>query len=132
MATIYVTKADGDREPFDPDKLRESLRRAGVSDTQEDQVLKHVLDHVHDGMSTRNIYAHAFEYLRNTFETPVAARYSVKRAVFDMGPSGYPFEQFVAALLVGQGYTGIRTGAALTGKCAPHEVDVVAQKKIVG
>lgn len=128
MATIYVTKADGDREPFDADKLRESLRRAGVSDEQEAKVVAHVTQHIHDGTSTRNIYAHAFEYLRDSFDAPVAARYSVKRAVFDMGPSGYPFEQFVGALLHGQGYTHIRTGVALTGKCAPHEVDVVARK----
>ena len=127
MPSILITKADGEQEPFDLNKLRESLLRAGVPEGQEDHVMTHVLKEIRDGMTTSAIYRHVFEYLHKSFEAPIAARYSVKRAVFDLGPSGYPFEQFVAAILRMQGYSA-RTGLALTGKCAPHEVDVLAEK----
>lgn len=127
MPSIMITKADGEQEPFDLNKLRDSLLHAGVPHGQEDVVMNHVLKEIHDGMTTSAIYRHAFEYLHKTFDAPIAARYSVKRAVFDLGPSGYPFEQYVAALLRMQGYRA-NTGLALTGKCAPHEVDVLAEK----
>jgi Holliday junction resolvase len=65
--------------------------------------------------------------LKKEEATPVAARYSVKRAVFALGPSGFPFEQFLAEILRAHGWS-TRTGVALNGRCAPHEVDVLAEK----
>jgi hypothetical protein len=47
-------------------------------------------------MRTDEIYAHAFEMLREADIPAAAARYSVKRAIFALGPSGFPFEQFLA------------------------------------
>jgi hypothetical protein len=58
---------------------------------------------------------------------PVAARYSIKRAVFDLGPSGYPFESFIAEVLRVHGWR-TRVELAMNGRCAPHEVDVLAEK----
>ena len=34
----------------------------------------------------------------------VAAKYHLKGAIMELGPSGYPFEKFVAAILSHQGY----------------------------
>jgi Restriction endonuclease/ATP cone domain len=123
-----ITKADGEQEPFDPAKLEHSLELAGASSTMRARVLAHVVDTLRPGMRTADIYRRAFEVLRKEEELPVAARYSVKRAVFDLGPSGFPFEQFFAEVLRGHGWT-TRTGVALTGRCAPHEVDVLAEKE---
>jgi len=78
-------------------------------------------------MTTEDIYRRAFELLKKEAEAPAAARYSVKRALFALGPSGYPFEQFLAELLRVQGWI-TRTGVTLTGRCATHEVDVLAEK----
>ena len=78
-------------------------------------------------MRTDDIYARAYEILQREETVPVAARYSVKRAVFALGPSGFPFEQFIAEILRAHGWR-TSTGVALTGRCAPHEVDVLAEK----
>lgn len=78
-------------------------------------------------MRTEDIYAHAFDMLRDDGAPAVAARYSVKRAIFALGPSGFPFEQFFAEVLMAHGWK-TRTGVTLTGRCAPHEVDVLAEK----
>lgn len=124
---ILVTKADGEQEAFDHKKLEGSLVRAGASPDEQRRVVAHILGELRQGMTTEEIYAHAFEMLEREEEKPVAARYSTKRAVFELGPSGFPFEQFLSEILRAHGWK-TRTGVALTGRCAPHEVDVVAEK----
>ena len=124
---ILITKADGEQEPFDPAKLEHSLQLAGASSTMRARVLAHVMHELRPGIMTEDIYRHAFDILRRDEETPVAARYSIKRAVFALGPSGFPFEQFFAEVLRGHGWSA-RTGVALNGRCSPHEVDIFAEK----
>lgn len=124
---ILITKADGEQEPFDPAKLEHSLALSGASSTMRAKVLAHVMHELKPGMMTEEIYRRAFEILRREEVTPVAARYSIKRAVFALGPSGFPFEQFLAEVFRGHGWK-TQTGVALNGRCAPHEVDVLAEK----
>lgn len=122
-----ITKADGEKESFDPAKLEHSLALAGASTTVRARILAHVLHELRPHATTEDIYRHAFEILQKEEKVPVAARYSIKRAVFALGPSGFPFEQFLAAVLRAHGWS-TRTGVALNGRCAPHEVDVLAEK----
>lgn len=127
MTNILITKADGEREPFDPRKLDMSLSRAGASEASRSHIVARVQRELREGMRTEDIYAHAFDYLKDEGAPAVAARYSIKRAIFALGPSGFPFEQFLAEVLKAHGWKA-RTGVALTGRCAPHEVDVLAEK----
>lgn len=124
---IYIKKADGETELYDESKLDASLDRAGAPQNVRADILKHILAEVRDGMTTEDIYRHAFDMLRKVNVPAVAARYSVKRAVFALGPSGFPFEQFFAEVLKAHGWSA-KTGVALQGRCAPHEVDVLAEK----
>jgi hypothetical protein len=128
MQEIHIVKADGEEELFDESKLDDSLVRAGASDAVRERIINHIVKEIKEGMTTSEIYRHAFNQLRKDERRPVAARYSIKRAVFDLGPSGFPFEQFVSQLLKTEGWH-TETGVAMTGKCTPHEVDVLAQKE---
>lgn len=125
---ILVRKADGEEESFDPAKLEHSLQHAGASSTMRARVVSQVMKELKPGVTTEEIYRHAFEILKKEESTPVAARYSVKRAVFALGPSGFPFEQFLSEVLRAHGWK-TRTGVALNGRCAPHEVDVLAERR---
>jgi hypothetical protein len=127
-ANVLITKADGEQEYFDPAKLETSLQRAGASSTARAKIVAHVERELKSGVTTEEIYRHAFDLLKHESEPHIAARYSVKRAVLSLGPSGFPFEQFLAAVLRAHGWS-TKTGQALTGRCAPHEVDVVAEKR---
>lgn len=127
MNDVLITKADGEKELFISSKLDSSLARSGASPEMRSRVIAHVMRELKSGMTTDEIYRHAFEILRREEHTPVAARYSIKRAVFALGPSGFPFEQFLAEILRAHGWTA-RTGAILNGRCASHEVDVLAEK----
>jgi len=118
---------NGEREPFLESKLNQSLTRVGASKEMREEIIQHTVEKLHDGITTQEIYEYAFDLLREKERQPVAARYSVKRAVLDLGPSGFPFEKFVGSVLEAIGYTNVKTGVAVQGKCAPHEVDVMAE-----
>ena len=123
---VLITKMNGEQEPFNEQKLERSLDRVGASDAVKRKIIGLVVEKLHDGITTQEIYEYAFDLLKNDEDRPAAARYSVKRAVLDLGPSGFPFEQFVAEIFKSMGYENVRTGVAAQGKCAPHEVDVMA------
>ncbi|MCB9813928.1 ATPase [Candidatus Nomurabacteria bacterium] len=123
---IKITKADGSTEIFKVEKLRRSLRRAGADPEEVSRIITQVDKDLYDGIQTQEIYRNAFSLLRNSRPT-AAARYSLRRALFNLGPSGFPFEKFLARLFNTDGYETV-TGIILNGKCAPHEIDVAAYK----
>jgi len=124
---IIITKANGEKEVFYKEKLLTSLLRSGAQPDVAQKVVAHVEAELKDGMSTSHIYRHAFEVLKKESH-PVAIKYSMKRAVLDLGPSGFPFEDFVAEIFKQLGYKA-ETGKILKGKCVEHEVDVVAHNE---
>ncbi len=125
MGRIYITKASGEKEPFLPSKLSTSLRAARASQNEVDRILADIEKRVEDGMSTSKIYKYAFSLLKKLNKSH-AAKYSLKRAIMQLGPDGFPFEQYVAALLRNAGYK-VFTNQVLRGLCITHEVDVVAE-----
>lgn len=124
---VTILKANGEREAFDQDKLRASLLHAGASESATEEVLSHILPELHDDMPTGEIYRHAFSVLQQ-ISKPVARSYSLRRAVMDLGPSGFPFEDFIAEVLKTKGFE-CQTRQTVLGGCVPHEVDVVAYNK---
>lgn len=121
---FVVLKADGSSEYFKVEKLRRSLRRAGAAPAEINTIVQQILSDLYDGIKTQEIYRQAFTLLRRS-KTPIAARYSLRRALLGLGPTGFPFERFLAKLFAVDGYE-TRTGITLQGKCAPHEIDIAA------
>jgi hypothetical protein len=124
MQHIKITKADGTAEFFKVEKLRRSLRRAGATPGEINNISEQILTEIYDGIQTQEIYRRAFSLLRQQ-EPPIAARYSLRRALFSLGPTGFPFESFLARLFQTDGYS-VRTGLVIPGRCAEHEIDVAA------
>lgn len=124
---IFITKADGTKEKFDVAKLEGSLKRAGANSKVAQDIIEIVQKELVDGITTKEIYHHAFELLKKE-EKPVALKYSLKRAIMELGPSGFPFEKFIAEIFRFKGYTA-ETGKIVKGFCVEHEVDVVAWNK---
>lgn len=123
---ITIIKASGEREPWDQAKLIASLRASRASEALAADIAQHVEQDLRDGMRTTDIYQHAFELLRRT-NPPVAAEYSLKRALMQLGPSGFPFERFIAEMLSAEGYR-TSVGVMVQGACVEHEIDVIAEK----
>jgi hypothetical protein len=124
---IVVTKASGTTEPFSIKKLRTSLERAKATSEEINSIIETLLPKLYQGISTKKIYSEAFRLLRNQSK-PNAARYYLKRGIMELGPSGFPFENFVGELFKHQGYV-VQVGRILQGKCVSHEIDVIGEKE---
>lgn len=123
---LQVKKASGQLEPFSEEKVALSLKRAGVDHNLTETILTHLRQKLYEGIPTQRIYSHIFEFLRQ--ENPsILGKFNLKKAIMELGPTGYPFERFVGALLKHHGYT-VATGVNVFGRCVNHEVDVVAEK----
>ena len=122
---IIVTKASGDKVPFVEEKLKRSLRNAGASNTAIRMIVEEVYKILVPGISTKKIYQKAFQLLKKRHK-PCAARYKLKQALMELGPSGYPFEAFIGAVMKARGFEA-QVGVTLNGKCITHEVDVLAE-----
>lgn len=120
----YILKADGTKELFDNSKLEDSLRKSGATEEEVLDIVSQTSYYIKDGMTTHDIYNHAFELLYKK-DQPVALKYSLKRAIMELGPSGFPFEKFVAEIFNRMGYETL-TGQTVKGHCVEHEIDVVA------
>lgn len=118
-----VLKANGDLVPFESDKLFNSLVKSGAS-AYEARVIVEKVKELPDRISTKMIYRRAFEWLKQKSKG-AAGRYRLKRAIFDLGPTGYPFEKFVGRLFAKAGYQ-TQVGVIVNGDCIQHEIDVIA------
>lgn len=123
---IVVIKASGLTEPFDVKKLKRSLLRSGAEEEQADNIVAQLTGSLHDGITTKKIYGAAFKLLAKGAK-PFAGRYKLKLAIMELGPSGFPFEKYIAAILQEQGFN-TQTGVTVQGRCVKHEIDVVAEK----
>ena len=133
MNQLFITKADGSQEPFDENKLAESLINAGGSKESIAKIVAHVKREIgHEAVeqppvslvTTSDIYHHAFGLLRKE-SLPAATKYSLLRALADLGPDGFPFERFVSNIFRAWGYETL-TDQIIHGNCVEHEADVVA------
>lgn len=126
MRPVSVLKADGTRELFRETKLRQSLKKAGATNGEVELIMRDIEGELFDGITTEILYRRAFELLRG-LPQPAAARYSLRRALFGLGPTGFPFEDYLAKLYQHDGYR-TKTRAIIRGKCTTHELDVIAWK----
>lgn len=121
---MRILKADGNTEEFKPQKLITSLKKAGAKAQEVNRIVSAIESSLLDGMKTQAIYEKAFQLLREN-ENPIAAKYSLRRAVFGLGPTGFPFEDFLGKLFEAEGYKTKRR-LLIKGKCAVHEIDLAA------
>ncbi len=116
----------GEEVEFQVEKLENSLRNSGASEESIKKVISKVFPNCYDGITTGKIYKMAFDEL-SLISNSVAARYSLKRALLELGPAGYFFEQWIARVFQNIGYK-TETGKLIQGNAVMHEADVIAQK----
>ncbi len=123
---VLVLKQDGTQVEFNEQKIRDTLVRLKTPDQDIEDILSILSKKVKDGMSTGQIYSIVFSELKKR-KPSIASRYSLKRAICDLGPAGYNFEDFMARILTEKGYQ-TRTRVVLNGQVITHEMDVLAIK----
>jgi hypothetical protein len=123
---IEIVKSSGNRVKFSIFKLKKSLKRTGADEDTVNQIIDKVKDELYQGISTKEIYNRAFALLKKK-KSYLASKYKLKKAIYELGPTGFPFEHFISAVLKNSGYT-TEVGKILQGNCVTHEVDVIAHK----
>lgn len=145
-----IRKASGDSQPFSAEKLKESLKRSGanantindiavqiegwiINEIKSQAAIDSEKGIIHEEPSdfyaipSREIYQRAFSLL-NKKTISSAARYRLKDALMEMGPTGHPFEFFAAEIYKTMGFD-TQVSVILNGHCVTHEVDVIATKE---
>ncbi len=123
--TYSIRKSSQKFEKFNKEKFIRSLQLAGTDKKLIDKIIKEV--EKQKPRTTKQLHKLVSNML-NQDKPHIAARYNIKRALMDLGPAGYPFEQFVAQLFKAEGYK-VSTNQFISGFCVEHEVDIIAHAK---
>ncbi|MDQ7786751.1 MAG: restriction endonuclease [Thermodesulfovibrionales bacterium] len=121
-----IVKASGRSEEFKISKLVDSLIRSGASPDIAWNIAKKVEKKITRPAHTKHIFRMARRLLKQYTQTS-DMKYSIKRALYSLGPAGYQFEKYFSGILMAYGYEA-ETNRFMAGYCVTHEVDVFAVK----
>ena len=121
---ITIVKASGAPEEFDIRKLADSLIRSGTAADVAEEIAAEVSKQIVSSTRTKDIFRMAKKLLRQ-YNLAAGMRYSLKKAIAMLGPTGYPFEKYVARILKEHGYS-TEVDRIIDGFCVSHEVDILA------
>ncbi|HTY46563.1 MAG TPA: ATP cone domain-containing protein [Methanomassiliicoccales archaeon] len=116
-------KRSGEREQFDHTKTKNAVMRAGMPESEADEVVEALVPQLYDGITTEEIYRRVHDLLKGRRQ----ARYGLKKAILRLGPEGENFERFIARLFQADGFE-TRNRVMMQGKCVQHEVDVLMRR----
>jgi len=123
----YVIKADARSVPFHSRNVRATCIRAGATNKLATHVARRVSEKIHDGTTTRQIYNMVLDILAARGENQVIGhRYRLKESIMQMGPAGFPFENYVSEILEEYGFHVISKRSKVKGICVTHEIDIIA------
>lgn len=114
--------------PFDEFRVIRSMERSGVPKELHDHVLQHIKERVQkdNTITTDEIFYHIREFLVNK-DKKSALRFNLRQALFELGPTGFPFEQYIAKIFQSQGFE-TQVDLHMRGECVSHEIDVLLKK----
>jgi len=121
----HVIKASGEIQYFDSKKIFNTVTEAGASKKLAIGTVKLIKEKYYKGITTKEILNLILENLKK--EPGVAQRYNLKKAIMNLGPSGFPFEHYFARILDKHGYQ-TKVDNNIKGKRILHEVDIIAKK----
>jgi Holliday junction resolvase-like predicted endonuclease len=124
---MKIVKASGEEEEFSEGTIKESSMRAGLPEGLAEEVARKAAGKARSGMTSEDVYRNVVEEIGRK-DQGAAFRYSLKKAIMSLGPTGYPFEKYVAEILNAHGYQ-TSTSQHLPGRCVDHEIDVLVERQ---
>lgn len=126
MKNIFVTKYNGERQPYKQQKVLNSIIRSGIDKNQALKILVEVEKKLFDGISTQKLYRQVAEEIENHGFEPGKQTYKLREALAKMG--SFDFEKFVLKILQEEGFD-CAYDTIVEGECGQHQVDIIAQKE---
>jgi len=120
---VNIFKANGHLTEFKKSKIEKTVIKAGGSRKFAKQIADKVAKKVHRGTKTKDILKLTLKLLKE--QPGVALRYDLKRAIMELGPHGFTFEEYFSQILQNYNYK-TKVGFIIKGKATHHEVDILA------
>ncbi|MDD5146771.1 MAG: hypothetical protein PHN39_03500 [Candidatus Pacebacteria bacterium] len=130
MSVPYIINSRGEQEPFSVKKVERSARRVGASGKLAQKISQEIAHNVYTGISTKEIFRQVKRMLHRE-APPAALRFSLKEAMQLLGPTGFPFEQYIAEIFESWGFR-IKTNQLVSGHCCSgYEIDFLAERESI-
>ena len=127
MKKFIITKANGQKAEFDPNKVISTCIRAGADSVLAKRIARQVHSRLYYGIPTSQIYKIVLRLLSENATPAIKQRYRLKESIMKLGPAGFSFESYAGQILKHYGYKIISIGAKIQGRCVIHEVDLVLE-----
>src|SRR3972149_2392994 len=116
-AQITVINRDGSEAVFDDNRIIHTMERVGVPRELYDRVLAHIKEKVQadNTISTDEIFYHIREFLIDK-DKKSALRLNLRQAIFELGPTGFPFEKYLGEIFESQRYK-VEVDLIMEGEC---------------
>jgi hypothetical protein len=123
--TVFVTKFDGTKQPYNRAKILKTSMRMGASKLVAESIADYVETRLYDGIETKKILQMIFRKLKK-HKPSVKHQIDLRRAL-GLLQSAPDFELFVQMLLAEHGYE-VTPNRIIRGVCVEHEVDGIVRK----
>ena len=125
---IYIINSRKEKELFSFDKVYQSALRAGADKELAMEIAKSIEQQIFPSIKTSDIYRRIKKILRaRDYKTNL--KFSLKHAINKLGPTGFPFEKYVAEIFRENGFE-VKINQYIAGACLPsYEIDFVAKKE---
>jgi hypothetical protein len=128
MRNLYVINSRGEREPFSAKKVYISCKNSGLEDESAREISAKIEREIYPGITTFEI-AKRIRSLLKKESLRSAIKFSLKRAISQLGPAGFTFEKYVGEIFERNGY-GVRLNQIIWGFChCRYEIDFLAKKR---
>ena len=128
MRKIIITKANGQKAPFDPRKVEFTCIRAGADPKVARDIARQIHSRIHYGTTTKEIYSMVLQFLSKHGSVAIKQRYRLKESIMRLGPAGFSFETYVSQILENFGYKTKSIGKEFQGRCVKHEIDLAMEQ----
>lgn len=128
MTSIYIVKSNGDKELFSEKKLYNSVKRVAIFDDETSKIFESVKKEIYPGIKTSEIFKKIKTLLRKNYKSG-AMKFNIKEGMRKLGPTGFPFEKFIAEVFRKLGYQ-VKINQHIPGACIKdYEIDLIAKKE---
>jgi len=126
MNKFLVTKYNGEKEPYNAQKVLSSIFRSGVKREKALKILARVEKKLYPGISTEELYQIVGREIIKEGLTNCSHLYRLREALALM--DSIDFEKFVKEILASEGYQS-KWNLMVNGFCSQHQLDVLAQNQ---
>lgn len=128
MEKIYVLNVNGEKEPFSFRKIYKSAKKSGVSKKTAQKIASIIEREAFPGIKTIEIFKRVRELISKDSSENSVLKFSLKEAMRKLGPSGFPFEQYIGEIFEKRGFR-VKLNQMIPGFCCEYEIDFWAEKK---